>query len=761
MSFFVASVAIATLTAIMPLAVSGSANPASDYIPEGIFGLVELDPTEVNDTIQNLYKDGLSYLTVDFVPYSASAETEENVMGFLDNLYGTQASTAGVTSPNMDVFIFTALSQPEYDDLIALYEGTLTILFTEGEESNEAPIYKIASSTYLMHHEGYMVISSTEDFLNDLYDGFENPLSENSSYSAIKNKFLNSNFINVYIDFETINSQFGASALGLDTANTTIIDAFEQIGFSLKQNSDGFSFQEHVITNPDILSDLGINYSNGLHVPYLYEFMPSQKPILYGEVFNLSERWNSLIGIDNFTDELEDETQELVGLSVEEDILPLFEQGAAYLVQDRDEMLPVMTFLVDVGDKTETAENVIETLVDAIWTSPINSHVESLGDDFTLIIRKGEDNMLGGTMTTFEFQVNQSLTQNPYAITIPKEWLTFNLTLGVTEGDFLLLSTNSHIEDDYGDDLTSDNDFNEVFDHEEEEISELGYLNIDNFGNYVNGLLNDLADIDEEHVGDFQETRGVIDEFLDVFQDFYSISITTNESITVESEFRFDLQEVAELWGYLQEMSTTAPSSWNAVGNSNTDFDDISTEDWYADDVYYLTSEGIVTGYEDETFQPSNEISRAEFLTMLMRALEEKGYFTDVCVKYWECDTDGFSDVNYYDWYGEYAYRAQAVGIIEGYEDGTFLPSNTITRAEASVMIANALNSAEVGDGYTTIDTLNFYDVDEDDWYYESILEAKQYEIIEGVTNTTFEPLRSINRAESAKMIRGSLEILR
>ena len=85
--------------------------------------------------------------------------------------------------------------------------------------------------------------------------------------------------------------------------------------------------------------------------------------------------------------------------------------------------------------------------------------------------------------------------------------------------------------------------------------------------------------------------------------------------------------------------------------------------------------------------------------------------------------------------------------IINGYEDGTFRPKNTITRAEFAKIIIAAANL------YSRID----YDISFDDtqshWANEYIILAKQYGIVNGTSATTFEPDSNVTYEQAIKMI--------
>jgi len=50
-------------------------------------------------------------------------------------------------------------------------------------------------------------------------------------------------------------------------------------------------------------------------------------------------------------------------------------------------------------------------------------------------------------------------------------------------------------------------------------------------------------------------------------------------------------------------------------------FSDVDQNQWYSDAVYSLTENGIIEGYDDDTFRPSNSVNRAELAVMLDRLL--------------------------------------------------------------------------------------------------------------------------------------------
>ncbi|MGN0163573.1 MAG: S-layer homology domain-containing protein, partial [Candidatus Ornithomonoglobus sp.] len=83
-----------------------------------------------------------------------------------------------------------------------------------------------------------------------------------------------------------------------------------------------------------------------------------------------------------------------------------------------------------------------------------------------------------------------------------------------------------------------------------------------------------------------------------------------------------------------------------------------------------------------------------------------------------------FCDVSESHWAYEYISSMAARGIIEGYDDGSFLPEKTVTRAEFAKMLAGAaaLSPAEA----------SFGDVSEDAWYLDYVRAASAYLVPEG-----------------------------
>lgn len=141
---------------------------------------------------------------------------------------------------------------------------------------------------------------------------------------------------------------------------------------------------------------------------------------------------------------------------------------------------------------------------------------------------------------------------------------------------------------------------------------------------------------------------------------------------------------------------------------------DVAAGCWYTTAVSTLANVGAISGYSDGTFRPNKEITRAEFVTIL----------TGI---YGEDTTKGmpFSDVGH-SWCYDAVATAYAHGWVSGYSDGTFRPNQTITRAEA-VVILNSVLGRSCDLTYVQANAqaaLHFTDITPGAWYYADVIEA-------------------------------------
>lgn len=116
---------------------------------------------------------------------------------------------------------------------------------------------------------------------------------------------------------------------------------------------------------------------------------------------------------------------------------------------------------------------------------------------------------------------------------------------------------------------------------------------------------------------------------------------------------------------------------------------------------YFVDKYNIVNGYEDGTFRPDNNITRAEFLKIL---IDERAVSRDLSENTPDEDINS-SDVSKNHWAYEAVKTAVNAGIASGYEDGAFHPDENITFEQGIKMTLSMLgytSMAEMYGGYPT-----------------------------------------------------------
>ncbi|WP_308635423.1 endo-1,4-beta-xylanase [Paenibacillus silvisoli] len=132
-----------------------------------------------------------------------------------------------------------------------------------------------------------------------------------------------------------------------------------------------------------------------------------------------------------------------------------------------------------------------------------------------------------------------------------------------------------------------------------------------------------------------------------------------------------------------------------AVAYVEKSFGDLQSVPWAKQAIELMASRGIIKGTSDSAFAPAASIKRADFLALLVRALELKGSGKDAGAM--------FSDVEPSAYYYEEAKIAKELGIASGLGDNTFLPGGEISRQDMMVLTVQALKAAgkavKTGDG--------------------------------------------------------------
>lgn len=152
-------------------------------------------------------------------------------------------------------------------------------------------------------------------------------------------------------------------------------------------------------------------------------------------------------------------------------------------------------------------------------------------------------------------------------------------------------------------------------------------------------------------------------------------------------------------------------------------FTDVPEGAWYAKAAGTLGALGVMRAGES-TFRPDEEITRGEFIRSI------------ACFFPARSDAIQFSDVSPEDPDAPYILTARAWGWLSGFDDGTVRPSQTLTRAEAVVMLNRALGRSPDKAYIDSINPVFYLDVSQDNWFYYEVAEAAaahRYVTSEGV----------------------------
>ena len=138
---------------------------------------------------------------------------------------------------------------------------------------------------------------------------------------------------------------------------------------------------------------------------------------------------------------------------------------------------------------------------------------------------------------------------------------------------------------------------------------------------------------------------------------------------------------------------------------------------------------------DDVGFRPNANVTRAEVAMIFYRLLKNQ----DVNI------TVSFPDVAEDAWYADAVETLASLGIIKGMDDGQFAPNRAIKRSEFAAICSRFAKASTGSEA--------FVDVPVSHWAYANIMTCASYGWVNGVGDGTFQPDRSISRAEAATMV--------
>jgi hypothetical protein len=169
-------------------------------------------------------------------------------------------------------------------------------------------------------------------------------------------------------------------------------------------------------------------------------------------------------------------------------------------------------------------------------------------------------------------------------------------------------------------------------------------------------------------------------------------------------------------------------------------FGDVPADNPYYTPAMSLSSNGVVSGYADGTFRPYSSVTRAQVAKIVVLAF---GFPLATS------DKQRFSDVAANDPMAGYIETAYAHGLVSGYADGTFRPTNSVTRGQLAKIVVVAAGLSPVtpaGAG------ASFRDVKAGSPFYGYVEAGYAQGLLSGYADGSFRPGAEANRGQVCKI---------
>jgi subtilisin family serine protease len=219
----------------------------------------------------------------------------------------------------------------------------------------------------------------------------------------------------------------------------------------------------------------------------------------------------------------------------------------------------------------------------------------------------------------------------------------------------------------------------------------------------------------------------------------------------------FYYNETNQAWEYIggtvKDNTVTALlphfSKYAVLENSKT-FNDIQSH-WAKSEIEEMAAKQIVNGMTEVSFKPEANITRAQFVSLLVRSLRLES----------SSGSTLFSDIPSNAWYNKDVYAAYNAKIIKGITEQTFAPEAKITREQLATLLVNAYLQ-KTGKQLSDIVTTQEVYTDEgsiSSWARSYVQIATSLSLMGGVGNGKFNPSGFATRAEAAVVLKRFLNL--
>lgn len=159
--------------------------------------------------------------------------------------------------------------------------------------------------------------------------------------------------------------------------------------------------------------------------------------------------------------------------------------------------------------------------------------------------------------------------------------------------------------------------------------------------------------------------------------------------------------------------------------------------------IEYLQQQGILQGYNDGTFRPDTPVNRVEALKMILLGNN---------IRIEKATKQLFPDTPAGAWYADFLQTAKDLGIVRGYDDGTFKPDQVVSLVENLKM---ALLSAQIDTGGIAVEGDMYADVQRQQaaWYATYLQYAKNHQLVDPDASNRISPAQGMTRAKLAELM--------
>jgi hypothetical protein len=172
-------------------------------------------------------------------------------------------------------------------------------------------------------------------------------------------------------------------------------------------------------------------------------------------------------------------------------------------------------------------------------------------------------------------------------------------------------------------------------------------------------------------------------------------------------------------------------------------FKDVDKASWAYGYIMDLYARGIVSGNGDGNFGPDNDVTREEFLKMLLTALKLPAA---------RAEGAAFADVAEDAWYAGHVYSGHAYGVCKGVSDDLFGVGRAILRQDMAVMVKRALDYAGVALPQNGAPAVRDMDA-VSEYAAPSVAALVEAGVVTGSENAAFNPNDNLSRAQAAKIL--------